>query len=120
MNGRCYVRTNTSYIRYGARGITVCDRWRNSFEAFLQDVGERPSDDMSIERIDNTKGYEPGNVRWATRLEQGANKRNNRRITINGETKTAAEWVRATGIKRSTLWMRANRGVTGKQLLEAP
>jgi hypothetical protein len=106
MKGRCYIASNTSYDRYGARGVRVCDRWRNSFEAFLQDIGEPPVPDMSLERINNSGDYEPGNVRWATRIEQGANKRNNLHIDYSGKRQTVAQWARERGIKYSTLRQR--------------
>ena len=72
---RCLRASSPTYKDYGARGITVCDRWRDSFEAFLADMGERPSRKHSIDRINNSKGYEPGNCRWATQAEQVRNSR---------------------------------------------
>ena len=72
---RCHNPKNTVFAYYGGSGITVCQKWRDSFEAFLSDVGPRPSDKHSIDRIDNSKGYEPGNCKWSTREEQAANKR---------------------------------------------
>lgn len=72
---RCHNPNLKQYARYGARGITVCQEWRDSFEAFLTHIGPRPSPEYSIDRIDNDKGYFPGNVRWATRQEQVANRR---------------------------------------------
>lgn len=74
---RCLNPKDKSYADYGARGITVCDTWKNSFEAFLADVGQAPerSAEISIDRIDNNRGYEPGNVRWATRSMQNSNRR---------------------------------------------
>lgn len=70
MIDRCTDPRYANYHRYGGRGIQVCDQWRQSYEAFLADMGERPSRDHSLDRIDNDGNYEPGNVRWATRYEQ--------------------------------------------------
>lgn len=72
---RCEDHKGDNFERYGGRGIVVCERWRNSFEDFLADVGVRPSADYSIDRINTNGNYEPGNVRWATRKEQRANRR---------------------------------------------
>jgi hypothetical protein len=91
---------------YWGRGITVCERWKKSYIAFLQDVGRRPSANHSLERIDNNGNYEPENVKWATREEQGVNRRTNRMITYQGETKAASVWAKLLGIKRNTLYGR--------------
>ena len=82
MKQRCTNRNAPPFIHYGARGISVCERWMNSFEAFLADVGRRPSPKHSIDRIDNDGDYEPGNVRWATRKEQRANTGHRQRTKI--------------------------------------
>jgi hypothetical protein len=75
MRSRCLDPRTANFRNYGGRGITICDRWRDSYEAFLTDVGRRPGPGYSIDRIDVNGHYEPGNVRWATDAEQRANKR---------------------------------------------
>lgn len=75
MKQRCYNPNSAQYLDYGGRGITVCDRWINSFENFLSDMGKKPSYDLSIERVDNDKGYSPDNCIWADRTTQNRNRR---------------------------------------------
>jgi hypothetical protein len=100
---RCYTPTTKAFEHYGGRGITVCQRWRDSFEAFLADMGPRPSAKHSLDRINNDGNYEPSNCRWATTDEQARNTRRNVKVTFRGETKTVAEWGRALGFPREVL-----------------
>lgn len=104
---RCENEKYPQYKDYGGRGIRLCDRWKgkDGFSNFLADMGERPKG-MTLDRIDNNGNYEPGNCRWATRLEQANNKRNNRMLTYKGKTQSLPMWARELGIKRSTLDMR--------------
>ncbi len=115
MRSRCSDPKSESYSRYGGRGIRVCDRWNFSFESFISDMGDRP-EGMTIELIDNDGNYEPGNCRWATVAEQGRNKSNNRMITAFGMTYCLSEWVEITGMARTTLKKRLNRGIQGEHL----
>lgn len=102
---RCYYESHKSYHRYGGRGIRVCDRWlgEDGFINFFQDMGFRPSNDYTLERIDNDGNYEPGNVKWGTKDEQISNKSSNRLLTLGGKTQTVAQWCIETGITRSSL-----------------
>ena len=99
------------YAKYGRRGITMCDRWYDSFEYFIADMGLRPSKRHSIDRIDNEHGnYEPGACRWATREEQARNKSNNHRIKIGQEEHCIKEWSEISGINHNTILARLRRG----------
>jgi hypothetical protein len=91
---RCSDPGDKRWLDYGGRGIHVCDEWRDDFPAFLAHIGKKPSRHHSIDRIDVNGDYEPGNVRWATKIQQANNCRNNRRIEWRGEIKTLAEWCR--------------------------
>lgn len=80
LKGRCLNENRPNYLNYGARGITVCDRWLNSFENFLADMGKRPTKFHSIDRIDVNGNYEPSNCRWADHSEQARNQRRNKMV----------------------------------------
>lgn len=117
---RCYNKNLDSYKRYGARGIKMSLRWKNSFSAFLEDMGDRPSLKHSIERIDNNKEYCKSNCRWATMKEQCLNRRNSVFITINGETKRMSEWCEGAGITISTAYCRINRKWRYEKIFSTP
>jgi hypothetical protein len=110
MRSRCYRVRDPSYRHYGGRGIEVCEEWRNSFEAFIACVGLRPSPEHSLERLRVNENYCPGNVCWATMLEQNRNRRDNRRIEHDGETLTLSQWAERTGLGRATIAYRINQG----------
>lgn len=122
MKKRCYDEECKDYPNYGGRGIRVCDEWLASFDAFLAHVGPRPTAKHSIDRYPNNDGnYEPGNVRWATRVQQARNMRTNRVIEHGGEKRTMTEWAEVLGIKHETLIYRVRRyGVDEAFALAAP
>ncbi len=113
---RCNNHKYQYYYDYGGRGIKVCDRWLK-FENFYEDMGERP-EGKSLDRIDNDGDYCKENCRWATRLEQNNNKRNNIILTLNGESHTLSDWGRILGIKHSTLNSRYRRGYSIENILK--
>lgn len=92
---RCYTESDTNYYKYGAKGITVCDEWRNSFQAFYEwSMKNGYSDELTIDRIDNDKGYSPDNCRWATVLDQANNRRNVKLYDFNGKQQSLPNWCR--------------------------
>lgn len=114
---RCYNQNHKFYSHYGARGISMCDRWRYSFESFLSDMGPKPPSMDSIDRRDNDKGYSPDNCRWATITEQQNNKRSNRVLEFKGKRMTLAQWGRHLNVPRERLNRRLNAGYTVEQIL---
>ncbi len=106
---RCRNPHAKAFRLYGAAGISICDRWLD-FANFLADMGARPSSRHSIDRIDNTGNYEPGNCRWATAKEQSNNQKRNVRLTFNGSTRTIHQWSEITGFKAGTIWTRSKAG----------
>ena len=101
---RCTNQNHLGYKYYGARGITVCDRWM-VFVNFSADMGDRPSG-KTLDRINNDGNYEPGNCRWATDAEQKRNNRNTRLLTLNGKTQCVKDWADDLGLASSNLLYR--------------
>lgn len=114
---RCYNKNSSAYKDYGGRGIVVCGRWLESFDNFLSDMGEKPSKLHSIDRINNNGNYEPNNCRWATIETQANNKRNNRKLTINGVTKNMSEWAKECNISSTAILLRLRKGLSGEDLI---
>lgn len=110
MKDRCFNPESTSFHNYGRRGIRVCSEWQDSFEAFLRDMGPRPSPLHSIERKENNGNYEPENCVWATRSEQMANTRRNKHVTYQGEKMHVAEAARKAGLSERTVLSRIRIG----------
>jgi hypothetical protein len=117
MKARCHDPANKAYFNYGARGVAVCDRWRNSFAAFLEDMGPKPSPTHSLDRIDNNGDYSPDNCRWATREQQQNNLRTNRMLTYNGKTQSLSRWAKELGIRRKTIGNRLSTGCSAEEAL---
>ena len=110
MKFRCLNPRNKRWNRYGGRGIKVCQRWLDSYENFLEDMGRRPSSKYSLDRRDNDGPYSPENCRWATLSEQARNRVNTHMLSYLGETLSEAEWADRTGIKLSTISSRIMQG----------
>jgi len=110
MKQRCSNPNTLGYANYGARGVKVCERWRESLTNFLEDMGRRPSPLHSVDRKDNDGDYEPSNCRWATLVEQHSNTRRNVFVLHEDEEITVAEWARRHGVHVQTAWGRYRRG----------
>lgn len=115
---RCRNPLDKAWVRYGGRGISVCQRWYE-YSNFLSDMGERPGN-LEIERIDNDGNYEPSNCRWATDKEQSRNKRTTFLVSVFGRQQSAAAWAEEFGIKRVTFYSRLSRGYSPEQALTEP
>ena len=111
MKDRCYNRASREFQYYGERGITMCDEWKESFEAFYRDMGPRPSADHTIDREDNEVGYLKSNCRWATWEEQANNRRNNVYYEFDGEKRTLAQWCRELCIDYGKMYYLLNKGM---------
>lgn len=119
MLGRCERPNHSAYPIYGGRGVKVCEEWHDPWK-FFADVGERPGEGYSLDRIDNDGHYEPGNVRWADRKTQMRNCRRNRRVEANGESLTIAEWAERLGADWMTIWSRLKAGWPAAEAVTRP
>lgn len=121
MNHRCFNENDKNFSNYGGRGITVCDEWRKDFVAFYEYVSKLEhfgEDGYSLDRINNDGNYEPGNVRWANRVEQGRNKRNNVIVEYDGKNMTLTETAERSGISYNVLQWRYSHGWRGEKLFQ--
>lgn len=118
MMARCYNESNKDFYLYGGRGIKVCARWHDP-RNFAEDMSPRP-DGHTLDRVDNSRGYSPDNCRWATAMQQHANKRSNKLFVINGETLHQREWCRRYDIPVSTFTNRLNEGLDPLTALTMP
>ena len=117
MMARCYQVNATNYRYYGALGVTVCERWHD-FATFRAYMGECPDRSMTLDRIKNEQGYQPGNCRWATQAEQNRNRPSHSvTLTLNGITKSVADWAAETGISANTIHQRLNLGWSHERAL---
>lgn len=120
MLDRCSESNRKYHVRYAGRGIKVCARWIESFENFLEDMGPKPFNNYSIDRIDNDGNYEPGNCRWTDMTTQCRNRSNNRMLTHNGQTRCLSEWSVLNGIPENALRARLSSGWPVDKALETP
>lgn len=119
MKSRCYNPHVKDYKNYGGSGVLVCDRWKNSFEAFYEDMGEPPTG-MTLDRIDPRGGYSPENCRWANAKDQANNKKNTKTIVLNGAERHIADVAKEFGMKPQTLYSRIFRGMTAEEAVSLP
>lgn len=116
---RCTNPNTQHYHRYGGKGVTMYEGWVNNYAAFYAYIGDRPKG-MTLDRIDNSKGYEPNNVRWATRKEQANNRDTNVMLTHEGKTQTLKQWAIELGWKYGLLASRWKKGLRGEELFAQP
>lgn len=107
---RCYEKTHKEYANYGGRGITVCSRWLDSVENYIEDMGFPPFKDASIDRIDNNLGYSKENCRWATKKEQSENRRATTMVNMNGENLCLSDWSKKLGLNKQSVARRIKAG----------
>lgn len=120
MKRRCYDASNEHFDSYGGRGISVCARWRSSFQNFLSDLGKKPSPTHELDRIEVNGHYEPSNVKWSTRKDSKNNKRNTVRLSLGGNKHTMLEWSKILGVSYTTLRQRRAYGWSDEKILTSP
>ena len=111
----CYNINDKEYEKYGAKGIKLCERWKDSFENFYEDMGDRPSDTYILGRINTKDNFEPSNCKWMTRIEKNNNRKNNTWLQIENESKTTSEWARISGTNYNTIKSRLRIGWSHKE-----
>lgn len=110
IKSRCYNEHHDAYYRYGGRGIIVCDDWKNSFQSFYNwAIANKYDSNLTIDRIDNNKGYSPNNCRWVDKTTQQRNRRGNLYYTINGVTKCLKEWCQVHNLNYATVHKRVSK-----------
>lgn len=116
---RCFDITDKGYERYGSRGITMCDEWKNDFISFYKwAMAHGYREDLTLDRINNDGNYEPNNCRWATRKEQARNTRKNKLLNYKGETHCASYWAEKLNLNYYTLLTHLRKGMSVKNALE--
>lgn len=120
MRLRCTEPTHPAYPSYGGRGITICDRWLDSPQNFIEDMGQKPTKKHEIDRIDNDKGYFKENCRWATRSENDRNRRSTRWVEYRGERRKLVELREEAGLTESQVYNRLKMGWSIEKVLETP
>lgn len=116
---RCHNSAHKDFKLYGGRGVTVCPRWRESFQAFVDDMGPRPTG-LTVERGNNDLGYSRENCSWQSLAAQANNRRNTVRLTVDGRTLTLREWEAKTGVPYTTLRSRHQRGWSPGRIVTTP
>lgn len=118
---RCHNPKHPYFYQYGAIGRTVCDEWRNHPQAFIEWANTHGYEKgLSLDRIDNEKGYMPSNCRWVDRFVQQNNTKRNRWVTANGETHTISQWARIKGVNRGLILKRLKNGWSEEKAVNEP
>lgn len=120
MKDRCYNPASKTFRYYGARGILVCDRWKQSFQCFYDDMGPRPSLNHSLDRLNNNAGYEPLNCAWRTSRVQSRNRRSTRLLPAFGKTQCIVDWAAEYGMTTQCVFARLKKGVALEDALTIP